>query len=345
MQLIIRSYELPLKHTFTISRQSFKVKNTMIVELKDGEFSGYGEASENPYYHKTIKKMVSDLVNFKDIIESETNETPEEFWNKMYPLLKDNMFALCALDLAYNDLYARKKGKKLYDLWGYNIESNPISNYTIGIDSIDTMVAKMKETPWPIYKIKLGTKDDIAIVKELRKHNNAIFRIDANCAWNVDETINNAKALKKLDVEFLEQPLPAEDIEGSRKVFLNSVLPIIADESCQVEGDVDKCHKYFHGVNIKLVKCGGLTPARRMLKKAKGYQMKTMIGCMTESSVGISAIAHLLPELDYVDMDGAMLLSNDIAQGITMNNGNISYSVLNGTGVKLLNNKPKFIIQ
>jgi L-alanine-DL-glutamate epimerase-like enolase superfamily enzyme len=179
----------------------------------------------------------------------------------------------------------------------------------------------------------------------LRKQNNAIFRIDANCAWNVDETINNAKALKKLDVEFLEQPLPAEDIEGSRKVFLNSVLPIIADESCQVEGDVDKCHKYFHGVNIKLVKCGGLTPARRMLKKAKGYQMKTMIGCMTESSVGISAIAHLLPELDYVDMDGAMLLSNDIAQGITMNNGNISYSVLNGTGVKLLNNKPKFIIQ
>lgn len=345
MQLILRSYDLPLKHTFTISRQSFNVKSSMIVELKDGDISGYGEASENPYYHKTLENMFNDLLNCKDIIEQHNDITPEEFWNKIFPCLKEDMFALCALDLAYNDLYARKKGKKLYELWNYNIDNNPISNYTIGIDTIDKMVAKMKETPWPIYKIKLGTKEDIEIVKELRKHTDAVFRIDANCAWTADETIKNAIELKKLGVEFLEQPLPVEDIKGARKVFLESVLPIIADESCQIEDDVAKCYNHFHGINIKLVKCGGLTPARRMLKEAKELGMKTMVGCMTESSVGISAIAHLLPELNYVDMDGAMLLSKDIAEGITIDFGKVKYSKLNGTGTQLIDNNPKTIIK
>ncbi len=255
------------------------------------------------------------------------------------------MFALCALDLAYNDLYARKKGKKLYEIWNYNIDNNPLSNYTIGIDTTEKMVSKMLETPWPIYKIKLGTKNDIEIVKELRKHTDSIFRIDANCAWTAEETIANAIELKKLGVEFLEQPLPAEDWDGAKMVFENSVLPIIADESCQTEADVAKCHNHFHGINIKLVKCGGLTPARRMLKEANKYGMKKMVGCMTESSVGISAIAHLLPELDYVDMDGAMLLSKDIADGVNIDYGKIIYSKLNGTGIKLTDKNSKTIIQ
>lgn len=345
MQLIIRSYNLKLRHTFTISRQSFDTKRTMIVELKDGDISGFGEASENPYYHKTLENMIQDLQNCKEIIEKDTEETPEEFWEKMYPYLKEDMFALCALDIAYNDLYARKKGKKLYELWNYDTANNPLTNYTIGIDTIEKMIAKMQETPWPVYKIKLGTKNDIAIVKELRKHSDAVFRIDANCAWTAEEAIKNAVELKRLGVEFLEQPLPAEDWEGARKVYLKSVLPIIADESCQTEADVEKCHNHFHGINIKLVKCGGLTPARRMLTKAKELGMNKMIGCMTESSVGISAIAHLLPELDYVDMDGAMLLSHDIASGVTINLGKISYSKLNGTGVKLTDDGYNAIIE
>ncbi len=194
----------------------------------------------------------------------------------------------------------------------------------------------MKELPWPIYKIKLGTKEDIAIVTELRKHTDAIFRIDANCGWTVSETINNALELKKLGVEFLEQPLKADNWEGHKEVFKHSALPIISDESCIIEEDVAKCHTHFHGVNIKLVKCGGLTPARRMIREAKKLNMKTMVGCMTESTVGISAIAHLLPELDFVDMDGALLLSKDIATGITIENGIIKYSELNGTGVTLI---------
>lgn len=345
MKLILRTYKLDLKHTFTISRQSYDSKLVLIVELKDGDFSGYGEASENPYYGITLDQIVNDLSSIKESIESNNDDTPENFWRKMHPLLKGNMFALCALDIAYNDLYARRKGKKLYDLWGLDIRHNVLSNFTIGIDSIPTMVDKMKETPWPIYKIKLGTKDDLYIIKELRKHSDAIFRVDANGAWGVDETLRNAIELKKLGVEFLEQPLAASNLDGNKTVFKLSVLPIIADESCQIETDVEKCFQMFHGVNIKLVKCGGLTPARRMLKKTRALGMKAMVGCMTESSIGISAIAHLLPELDYVDMDGAMLLKNDIASGIRLKNGKVLYAQENGTGVRLLDHNPIRIIK
>ena len=246
------------------------------------------------------------------------------------------MFALCALDIAFNDLYARKQNKKLYEVWGFQIDKNPMTDYTIGIDSTEKMVQKMKELPWPIYKIKLGTKNDIEIVTELRKHTNAIFRIDANCGWSVDEAIENSYKLKELGVEFLEQPLKANDIEGAKKLFKDSALPIIADESCIVEDDVEKCVGLFHGVNVKLTKCGGLTPGKRMLENAKRFGLKTMVGCMTESTVGISAIAHLLPLLDYVDMDGSLLLKKDIAYGITIKNGIISYSDTNGIGVTLL---------
>lgn len=335
MKLIIRTFDLQLKHTFTISRESYDVQPSLIVELQSAGYSGFGEATSNPYYNITVDSMKKNLEEIIPFIEGITNETPEEFWDKAHPFLKNDMFALCALDIAYNDLYARKKGKKLYELWGYSSNNNPKTDYTIGIDTIEKMVSKMKELPWPIYKIKLGTKEDIAIVTELRKHTDAVFRIDANCGWTVPETISNAIELKKLGVEFLEQPLKADNWEGHAEVFKHSVLPIIADESCIIEEDVAKCHNHFHGVNVKLVKCGGLTPARRMISQARKLGMKTMVGCMTESSVGISAIAHLLPELDYVDMDGALLLAKDIATGVTIKDGIIKYSELNGTGVTL----------
>lgn len=336
MKVILRTFELQLKHTFTISRVSYATQPILIVELQSDGYSGYGETTSNSYYKNTIDSMKSHLEKIIPFIETITNETPEEFWQKAHQLLQHDLFALCALDNAYNDWYARKQGKKLYELWGYSIDHNPKTDYTIGIDSIEKMVSKMTELPWPIYKIKLGTKEDIAIVTELRKHTDAVFRIDANCGWTVPETINNAVALKKLGVEFLEQPLKADDWEGHKEVFKHSALPIIADESCIIEEDVAKCHNHFHGVNIKLVKCGGLTPARRMIAQAKKLGMKTMVGCMTESTVGISAIAHLLPELDFVDMDGTLLITNDIATGITLSNGIIQYSEINGTGVRLI---------
>jgi L-alanine-DL-glutamate epimerase-like enolase superfamily enzyme len=335
MKLILRTYNLKLKHTFRISRKSIDFQPSLIVELQEDGFSGYGEATSNPYYNITVEILQNDIEKIRDIVEAISDETPQEFWLKISPFFQDNQFALCALDNAYNDFYARKKGKKLYELWDYEISNNPLTNYTIGIDSIENMVRKLKEFPWPIYKIKLGTPEDIAIVTELRKHSDAIFRVDANCAWTVEETLLNAEILKELGVEFIEQPLKANDWEGQREVFKNSVLPIIADESCIQESDVAKCYNHFHGVNIKLMKCGGITPGRRMIAEAKKLGLKTMVGCMTESTIGISAIAHLLPELDYVDMDGSLLLAEDIASGVTIKNGKTYYADGTGTGVIL----------
>lgn len=336
MKIKIHTFNLELKHTFTISRESHTTQPTLIVELINNGFSGFGEATSNPYYNISVNNMRQLILKNKNLIESLSEDNPDDFWRKLHPLFKDNRFAMCALDMAFNDYYARKNNKRLYQIWNLNIANNPLTNYTIGIDSIDKMVAKMQEMPWPIYKIKLGTKQDIAIVTALRKHTNAIFRIDANCGWTADEAIENSHKLKDLGVEFLEQPLKANDIEGAKKVYKHSALPIIADESCLIEKDVENCVGLFHGINVKLTKCGGLTPAKRMLENARTLGLKTMVGCMTESTVGISAIAHLLPLLDYVDMDGSLLLKKDIAKGVEIHNGIISYASLNGTGVTLL---------
>lgn len=335
MKMTIRNFDLPLKHTFTISYDSRDVQETLIVELQQGQYKGYGEATSNPYYGFTIENMTQALENIREQIETTELASPEEFWAQMQPLLMDNPFALCALDMAANDLFGKMQGKPLYQIWGLSSDHMPLTDYTIGIDTIEHMVKKLQERPWPIYKIKLGTPEDVAIVKELRKHTDAVFRVDANGAWGMEETISNSHQLKELGVEFIEQPMPAADKEGMLEVYKRSVLPLIADESCITEEDVARCHGHFHGVNIKLVKCGGLTPARRMIAEAKKLGMKVMVGCMTESSIGISAIAQLLPLLDYVDMDGALLLREDIASGVTIDYGKVSFSAENGTGATL----------
>ncbi len=187
-----------------------------------------------------------------------------------------------------------------------------------------------------MYKIKLGTPNDLNIVRELRKHTEAVFRVDANGAWSADETIRNAAELKTLGVQFIEQPLAADQWDAMERVCRASELPLIADESCIVQQDVERCRGHFHGINIKLCKCGGLTPARRMIQRARELQLQVMVGCMTESSVGISAIAQLLPMLDYVDMDGAILLAEDIARGVSLEKGRCVYPDENGNGVTLL---------
>ena len=229
------------------------------------------------------------------------------------------------------------RGQPVWKLWGLEQRGTPFSDYTIGIDTLETMVMKLREFDgWPIYKIKLGTPDDLAIVRELRRHTDATFRVDANCAWSVEQTLALAPELKKLGVEFIEQPLPAGEWAGFKKLFAASALPIIADESCLVPEDVDRCAGHFHGINVKLTKAGGLTPGRRMLQRAHELGLKTMVGCMCESSVGISAIAQLLPLLDYVDMDGAVLIARDIAAGVRVEKGRVLFPSGNGNGVQLL---------
>ena len=335
MKLTLHRFELPLKHTFTIAYDSRDTQETLIVELADGPHRGYGESTSNPYYGATIEDMTDQLTSLRELIEGYAFGTPEDFWTRLAPSLAEHSFAQCALDMAAHDLYGRQKGQPLYRLWGLNTDRVPLTNYTIGIDSVEKMVLKLKEMPWPLYKIKLGTPDDVAIVRELRRHTDATFRVDANCAWSAEETIRNAVALKELGVEFIEQPLKAGDWEGMKEVYRHSVLPLVADESCVEEADVARCAGHFHAINIKLVKCGGLTPARRMITQARELGMKVMVGCMTESSVGISAIAQLLPLLDYVDMDGALLLREDIATGVTIDYGRVHYPDTPGTGVDL----------
>ncbi|MFT4033766.1 MAG: dipeptide epimerase [Siphonobacter sp.] len=337
MELLLHTHTLRLRHPFTITHETRSEQPTLIVELRDAGFSGYGEATETRYYGVSIKGMTAQLEAVRSMIESYRDGTPEAFYEFIEPHLRDeHPFALCALDVAYNDLYAKKLGKPLYEVWGLDPSHNPITDYTIGIDTIEKMVDKMQEVPFPLYKIKLGTKEDIQIVRELRKHTEAIFRVDANTAWDVEETITNSYALKELGVEFIEQPMKATNWEGMKKVYEESALPLIADESCIVEADVARCYGFFHGINIKLMKCGGLTPARRMIAHARKLGLKVMVGCMTESNIGCSAIAHLLPLLDYVDMDGILLVDDDLSTGVTIEYGTVYYAKENGTGARLL---------
>ncbi|MFN8354971.1 MAG: dipeptide epimerase [Spirosomataceae bacterium] len=337
MQLILHTFDLPLRYTFTITHESRDVQPTLIVELKDGNLSGFGEATETTFYGVSMERMKAQLNGIRHKIESYDLQNPETFWADVFPDLADSHpFALCALDVAANDLWAKKHGKKLYEMWGLDASHNPITDYTIGIDTIEKMVAKMKEMPFPLYKIKLGTKEDIRIVQELRKHTDAVFRVDANTAWGVEETIRNSKALRELGVEFIEQPMHAENWEGMKQVYAESALPLIADESCILEEDVARCYGFFHGINVKLMKCGGLTPARRMIAHARRLGLKVMVGCMTESTIGCSAIAHLLPLLDYVDMDGPLLVRDEISTGIRIDYGKVIYADEHGTGARLI---------
>ena len=337
MRLLLHQFDLPLRHVFTIARGSTSISRTLIVELQQDGVSGFGEAGENRYYGATVAGMADTLQRVRPRLEALSLDDPATLWQELRPLLADDTFAQCALDIAAHDLWGKLLEEPVWKLWGLALDNLPVSNYTIGIDAIDLMIKKLKEFPdWPVYKIKLGTPDDLKIVRRLREQTDAVFRVDANCGWGVEETVRNSVALADLGVEFIEQPLEPDNSEGMKELHDRSALPLVADESCRQEADVDACRGHFHGVNVKLVKCGGLTPARRMIERAKQLGLKTMVGCMTESTVGISAIAQLLPLLDYVDMDGALLLEKDCATGVTLDRGRVQYPNENGCGVRLV---------
>ena len=246
-----------------------------------------------------------------------------------------NSFLVCALDMAGWDIYGKLKQQQLHQLWKLDTAKAPLTDFTIGIDTIDIMVAKMKETPWPIYKIKVGVPGDIEMVQALRAHTDAVFRVDANAGWTLEEAQEKIPRLKELGVEMVEQPLAKDNWDGMKILFQESSLPLFADESCVAETDVEKCHQHFHGINIKLTKCSGITPARRMITKAKTLGMKVMIGCMNESSVGTAAIAQLAPLADFIDMDGPLLLAEDVAKGVAFNFGKIVYTDKPGLGLEV----------
>jgi L-alanine-DL-glutamate epimerase-like enolase superfamily enzyme len=327
------TYDLKFKHPFTISKGTKTHQPTFIVCLEFGPIKAYGEAPAIAYYNIPVDKMVADLESKKAMIEKFAFTEPERFWHFAHHLFPNNNFLVCALDMAGWDLYGQLKKKPLYELWGGDISKNPICDFTIGIDSVEKMVAKMKEKPWPIYKIKVGTADDISIVKALRENTNSILRVDANAGWDLETALKLIPALKEFGVELVEQPLAKDNWEGMKVLFKESTLPLFADESCVVESDVVKCKDHFHGINIKLTKCSGLTPARRMINEARSLGLKIMVGSMNESTIGSAAIAHLMPFIDEVDVDGPLLQEDDLATGITYDYGKVGYSGLPGLGI------------
>ena len=335
MKVKYKTYNLPFHYPFTISKGTKTHQPTFVVELEFMGLRGYGEAPAISYYDIPIEKMIEDIESKKIFVEKFAFSDPERYWHYLHHLFPKNPFLVCALDMAGWDLYGKLKRKPLHVLWGMDIARAPITDYTIAIDSIDNMIAKMNENPWPLYKIKVGVDNDIEMVAALRQHTDAVFRVDANAGWTLEQAIQKIPILKGLGVELVEQPLAKDDWEAMKKLFAFSPLPLFADESCVAEADVENCYNYFHGINIKLTKCSGITPARRMVTRARELGLQVMMGCMNESSVGTAAIAQLAPLLDHVDMDGPLLLAEDIAKGVSFDNGKIIYTEGNGLGITI----------
>ncbi|NJB86746.1 L-alanine-DL-glutamate epimerase-like enolase superfamily enzyme [Lewinella marina] len=342
MKLKVHQLSLPLRDPFRIAHESRTEQPTLIVELSEGEFSGLGETAMTRYYGLDSQRCAAELRTLAPAFARHSLGELKE--SGVGALLEGtvpvdfNPFLRCALDVALHDLWAKAHGQRLGLLWEQDRTRHVPTCYTIGLAPVEEMVRKLRAFPWPVYKIKLGGgDDDVAIIRALREHTDAPFYVDANTGWTARQAIDFSGPLSELGVVFIEQPLKPADTAGQAEVHRHSVLPVLADESCQTEDDVDRCAEHFSGINIKVVKCGGLLPARRMIARARTLGLQVMAGCMTESSVGISGIAQLLPELDYADLDGAMLLADDPATGVTFDpqTGYAIYPDRPGTGAVL----------
>ena len=299
--------------------------------------TGLGEATEITYYGISLERFEGIIQQNMAKLKAIELTTPEEYFFKLSPILSTEPFLLCAFDCAAHDLYGQLQKKSTREILNLELRDDlPQSSFTIGIGPIEEMKAKIREKPWPIYKIKLGTEDDLAIIKALRKETDAILRVDANEGWTASQTVELSQAFADLGVEFIEQPLPKTQDEAMPDILSQCTLPLIADESCQAYKDVENCLGKFTGINIKLMKCGGLTPALHMIQKARKLGLRVMVGCMTETSIGISAAAQLVPLVDYVDLDGSILIKEDIATGAHLRNGWMIFADGYGLGCKLL---------
>lgn len=324
---------LPFRFPFTTSKGTKTHQPSLLVRVECGGVIGWGEAPAIHYYGVSVDQMVASLTSRRAELEAHEFTDPERFWTFAQGLFPDQSFLVCALDMAGWDLHGKREGKPLSTLWGGNVGLGPVSDYTIGMDTISRMVDKLREHPWPVYKIKVGGPEDMAVLRALRAHTEAPFRVDANAGWSLDQARAILPVLPDLGVELVEQPLAKEDLEGMQQLMAVSTLPLMADESCVGEQDVARCHGAFHGINIKLTKCGGITPALRMIRDARSRGMQVMIGSMSESSVGSAAIAHVSSLVDFLDNDGPLLLAEDVAEGLHFIDGRSVTSGLPGLGV------------
>jgi L-alanine-DL-glutamate epimerase-like enolase superfamily enzyme len=326
-------------HPFVIARGGSGEWRTVWVRLVDDDgVEGWGEAAPSRFYGETSDTVLAALDRLRPIIEAANAADIEQTETAMVQALRFNAAARCAVSAALHDLQGQRLGVPLWKLWGLTPSASPRSSFTIAIAADDATlrdrVGEAVAAGYPILKVKLGSDRDRRIIQLVRDEApNAILRVDANAAWTPKHTLLMAPLLQELCVEFIEQPLAPQDLDGLRFVRERCALPIVADESCLVASDVAKLVGVVDGVNLKLAKCGSLREALRIIHTARAHGMLVMAGCMIETSLGITAAAHLAPLLDCVDLDGAALLRDDPFSGATITHGVVTLPTAPGLGV------------
>lgn len=323
---------------FVIARGGTSEHRTVRVTLRDGDgVEGWGEAAPNRFYGETPETAIGALERLKPTVEACDPFALESLEAQMNAALKNNGSVKSAISAAAHDLVGKRLGIPLWKLWGLDPAVAPMSSFTIAIapDRKELERRVKAAAQYPVLKVKLGSDHDEETIRTVvAVADGKRIRVDANAAWTPKRALEMIDLLKSLGVEYVEQPVAANDLAGLAFVRERSSLPIIADESCVVAADVARLAGSVDGVNIKLSKCGGLREALRMIATARAHGMLVMAGCMIETSLGITAAAHFAPLLDYADFDGAALLSDDPFVGATIDAGRISLPMTPGLGVR-----------
>ncbi len=333
---------LALDAPFEIARGRREAVEVIVVELEYDGTVGYGAAAPTRRYGETPKTAAALLPELLEVVEAvEDPHARRTIGDRMRAVARENPAARAAVDIALWDLAGKRLEKPVYRLLGCSNDPDerPPSSYTIGIDEPSVMAEKARETVaegYPVLKLKLGTDRDLEIVSAVREAiPEATIRVDANEAWKPKEAVEKCRALESHDIEFVEQPVEADSPDGLRYVYERSPLPIAADESCLTARDVPEIADRCDIANLKLMKTGGLTPAVELIDTARAHGLEVMCGCMIEPNVSISAAAHLLPLLDYADLDGSLLLESDPYAGVPVSSGRFDPgAVERGTGAR-----------
>lgn len=339
MKLSFRAYDLQLKHTFTIASNSRTTTPVMLVEIEFDGVVGCGEAAMPPYLgesHKTAAAFLSK-VRLDGFSSPFLLEDILEYVDK---LDKGNYAAKASVDIALHDLIGKLVGQPLYRLWGLDPQKTPDTSFTIGIDEPEVVKEKVKEaSPYNILKVKLGRGNDKEMIATIRTVTDKPLCVDVNQGWtDKHQALDMIHWLKEQGVVFVEQPMSKDKEAWEDMAWLteNSPLPTIADEALQTVSDVLPLKGIYSGINIKLMKCGGLHAARKMMTIARAMDMKVMIGCMTATSCAISAASQISPLVDWADLDGNLLISNDVYDGVKVVSGKVTLNELPGIGVRKL---------
>jgi len=337
LKLTFRTYDLQLKHTFTVAEFSRNTTPVVLTELEYDGIIGYGEASMPPYLGESHKSVTTFL---KKLNLSQFNDPfrIDDILTYVDSVDKKNRAAKASVDIALHDLIGKIVKQPLYKLWGLNPDKTPVTSFTIGIDKPDVVRMKTKEAErFKVLKVKLGRGNDKEMINAVRDITNVPLYVDVNQGWkNKENALDMIHWLKEKGVIFIEQPLPKENIDDMAWLTQNSPLPTMADEAFQRLSDVAKFKDVYSGINIKLMKSTGLREAHKMITVAKALEMKVMMGCMTETSCAVSAAAQLSPLVDWADLDGNLLISNDVYEGVKVIDGKITLNNLPGIGIQKL---------